>query len=248
LSCKKKIKNLGSFGVRHNALREIFLHFLSLANIAATREAPSLLPGTAARPADIFVPNFAATQAACLDFAVTHTQQPNIVECASVCAGAAAERYEVSIKDEKFGAACETAGLLLVPMVVEVFGRWGERSAEAFKLVCKASASRASEKVVSARSHIRRSLSIGLQRLNARILLAHKDPQAEFFAEPVDLPWQPDESLPPFADPVADALDERPLPDQACVKVLRVLHLSCLCGALSVDELGGPGWALHFVQ
>jgi hypothetical protein len=182
-------RHMGSFGVRHNALREIFLRFLSLANIAATREAPSLLPGTAARPADIFVPNFAATQAACLDFAVTHTQQTNIIECASVCAGAAAEQYEVSIKDEKFGAACASAGLLLVPMVVEVFGRWGQRSAEAFKFVSKASASRASEKVASAHSHIRRSLSIGLQRLNARILLAHKDPQAEVFAEPVDMPW-----------------------------------------------------------
>ena len=86
-------RSMGSFGVRHNALRELFLHFLSQADIPAEREAPSFLPGTAARPADIFVPNFTGTKPACLDFAVTHTLQPNILQCASVCGGAAAAQY-----------------------------------------------------------------------------------------------------------------------------------------------------------
>ena len=118
-----RLLHMGSFGVRHNALREVFMQFLAQGGVKdAAREAPSLLPGTAARPADIFIPNYAATRAACLDFAVTHTQQPSILDRASVCAGAAAERYEVAVKDMKFGAACEAAGLLLVPMVVEVIG------------------------------------------------------------------------------------------------------------------------------
>ena len=124
---------------------------------------------------------------------VTHTQQPNIIECASVCGGAAAVQYEVAVnvvhKDAKFGAECKVAGLSLVPMVVEVFGRWGERSREAFQLVSKACAHHASEKVASAGAHVRRSLSIGLQRLNARILLARMDPRSESFAEPVAMPW-----------------------------------------------------------
>ena len=124
--------------------------FLSLAGIPAEREAPSLLPGSAARPADTFVPNFAGTQAACLDFAVTHTQQSNILHCVSVCGGAAAERYEGAVKDAKFGEECQAAGLLLVRMVVEVFGRWGERSAEAMKLATKGCANRASERVAFA--------------------------------------------------------------------------------------------------
>ncbi len=84
----------------------------------------------------------------------------------------------------KFGAACEAAGLVLVPMVVETYGRWGERSAEAFQLVSKACANQASEKVAAAGVHIRRGLSVGLQRLNARILLARANPCAEIFMEP----------------------------------------------------------------
>ena len=189
-------RHMGGFGVRHNALREIFLHFLTQADIPAEREAPSLLPGTAARPADIFVPNFAGDKPACLDFAVTHTLQPNILQRASVCGGEAAAQYEVNVKEAKFGAQCEAAGLVLVPMVVEVFGRWGERAQEGFALVAKACASRASEKVAAAGAHIRRSLSLGLQRLNARILLAHRDPQTEIFAEPVAMSWSLAADLP----------------------------------------------------
>jgi len=204
-------RHAGSLGVRHNALREIFLDFLCRAGIGATREAPSLLPGSAARPADIFVPNFAAALPACLDFAVTHTQQPNILQRASVCGGAAAEQYEVAVKDAKFGAECKAAGLVLVPMVVEVFGRWGERSLEAFQLVSKAGASSTSEKVAAAGNHLRRSMSVGLQRLNARILLSRMDPRVKTFSEPIEEPGP----LTPEQEALMGERDEQPLHEEA---------------------------------
>ena len=101
---------------------------------------------------------------------------------------------------------------MLVPMVVEVFGRWGIRSEQAMKLASKGCANRASERVVAAGAHLRRSLSVTLQRLNARILLAHMDPASEVFADPVPLP--PDRGMRPFVDAVADAIDAaRPLQD-----------------------------------
>ena len=227
-------RHAGTLGVRHNALREIFLDFLGRAGIkGCSREAPSLLPGSAARPADIFVPNVAAAQSACLDFAVTHTQQPNILQCASVCGGAAAEQYETAVKEDKFGADCKKAGLLLVPMVVEVFGRWGERSQEAFQLIAKACANRASEKVAAAGNHLRRSMSVGLQRLNARILLSRVDPLAEVFPEPVAMPWGCDDMIPPSADPVAEALSAGVPPQAGMVEVVR---LSAQCGYLTLAE------------
>ena len=233
-------RHAGSLGVRHNALREIFLDFLDRAGIEATREAPSLLPGSAARPADIFVPNFAAAQPACLDFAVTHALQPNILQRASVCGGAAAEQHEVAVKEEKFGAECKAAGLLLVPMVVEVFGRWGEWSLEAFQLVSKAGASRASERVVAAGNHLRRSMSIGLQRLNARILLSRMDPLVELFSEPAAMPSDSGEGL-HCVDPVADALAARPPPEAGMMQAVR---LSAECGYISVVELASVFRAL----
>ncbi len=44
------------------------------------------------------------------------------------------------------------------------------------------------------------------QCLNARILLAHRDPQTEIFAEPVAMSLCLDSDLRPFEDGVADFL------------------------------------------
>ena len=73
--------HMGGLGVRHNALRDVWLKYLKLAGVPAQAEAPSLLPGSAARPADIFVPDFVPPDAksatpACLDFAITHPSNP----------------------------------------------------------------------------------------------------------------------------------------------------------------------------
>ena len=100
----------------------------------------------------------------------------------------AAQHYEVGVKVKTFGQQCEDAGLVLVPMVVEVFGRWGQRAEEVFKLISKACSNRASETSKAAGAHIRRSFSICLQRLNARILLSRSNPLAEVFGEPLALP------------------------------------------------------------
>ena len=70
-------------------------------------------------------------------------------------------------------------------MAVEVFGTWGERSEEAFTLVSKACGNRASKTARAAGAHIRRSLSVCLQRLNARILLSRMNFLAEVFGEPL---------------------------------------------------------------
>ncbi len=59
------------------------------------------------------MPNFAGDKPACLDFAVTRTLQPNILQRASVCGGEAAAQYEVNVKEAKFGAQCEAASAAL---------------------------------------------------------------------------------------------------------------------------------------
>ena len=116
----------------------------------------------------------------------------------------------------------------------EVFGRWGERSQEAFPLISKAGAHRASEKVVAAGNHLRRSMSIGLQRLNARILLSRMDPLTEVFSEPVAMPWSCGDMLTPSAVPAAEALSARAPPQAGMVDAVR---LSAQCGYLILAEL-----------
>ena len=91
----------GYVGIRHNALRDELLHACKSACLNPGRETPFLLPGSDQRPADVFLRFFEKGQPACLDLACIHTQQPKYIKYASVETGAATDRYEVDVKEEK---------------------------------------------------------------------------------------------------------------------------------------------------
>ena len=95
------------------------------------------------------------------------------------------------------------------------------------------------EKVVAAGNHLRRSMSVGLQRLNARIMLSRMDPASDVFSEPVAMPSSG--LLPAAADPVLETLAARPPPQNGMVDVVR---LSAQCGFLTPAELVGALRAL----
>ena len=172
----------GGLGIRHNALREVFLHFCTLAHLPALREAPALLAGSACRPADVLIlPSITLSmdRPTCLDFAVTHPQQPNYVNRASVCAAAAAEEYELKVKYPMYKDKCEEEKLDFIPMVVDCFGAWGPSSNEAFNILAKAAANRQNVTAERSLSNIKRSLSVVLQRHNARTILALAPPDVD---------------------------------------------------------------------
>jgi hypothetical protein len=152
-----------------------------------------------------------------------------------MCGGAAAAQYEVVVKVKKFGKQCADAGLVLVPMVVEVFGTWGERSEEVFALVSKACGNRASERAKAAGAHIRRSLSVCLQRLNARIMLSHTNPLAEVFGEPLAMPPSRHPSQP---DEVAETLTAFDAAPPAMVEVMRLAWASGFLSGADKELLG----------
>ena len=82
---------------------------------------PSLVPGSASRPADVFLPTWERGQPAALDVTVVSTlQNRTVAEAASVSGYAlsvARERKVVSHSE-----ACQSAGVSFVPMVVETLG------------------------------------------------------------------------------------------------------------------------------
>jgi hypothetical protein len=183
--------HLGGLGVRHNKLRDVWLRYFKLAGIPAQKEAPSLLPGSAARPADIFVPHFLPPDAdtakqACLDFAVTHPQQPSTLKRAGEVCGYSANEYAETVKEAKFGGQCTAAGVVLVPMVVETFGRWDSRADEVFAFVAKGSGARAGAGTERAASFLRRSLAVCLQRCNVHTLLGRLDPNGPELDDPFE--------------------------------------------------------------
>ena len=179
LTCKKT----GLKVLRHNALREACLRHCELGGIEAEREAPGLFPGSSERPADVLLraspalsklklPDFSGSQSVCLDFAVTHTLQTNYINRASVEAGAAAAGYEETVKDEKYSEECKKNGLKFVPMVMEVYGVWGQRASPVLKFIARAVANRKKLDEELATSYLHRTCSVVLQRHNAHALKA----------------------------------------------------------------------------
>ena len=120
--------------------------FCTIANWLRSKPSAKLLVflNSSARPADvllpkqIFIEGYSASMPTCLDFAVTHTQQPLSLDCASVTTGAAAGRYEESVKAPRHMEECKENGLNIIPMVVEEFGAWGLKSAPVFSFVSRA--------------------------------------------------------------------------------------------------------------
>ena len=175
----------GGLGVRHNALREAFIHFCKLAGITGVkREVRGLIPGTNERPADVLLPPASSCLAipsfsskpACLDFAVTHAQQPSVIQSASKVTAAAAERYENKVKYPRYGKSCADNNLVFVPMIVEAHGAWGPSSKKVFKFVTKAAAYSTRASSDRAASHLLQNLSVVLQRQNVLTILKHHPP------------------------------------------------------------------------
>ena len=110
------------------------------------------------------------------------------------------------MKVAKFGAECGAAGVVLVPMVVETFGRWGAGTDPVFDFVAKASAARGNATAERAAAFLRRSLAVCLQRSNVRTLLGRLDANAPALEQPVELALEePEDSV--FVDDVRELLD-----------------------------------------
>ena len=172
--------------MRHNALREVLFLGCESARLRPQRETPFLLGNSTERPADVFVPAFSLGQPACFDCAVTQTQQPKYVKDASMSGGAAANRYKAAVKESRYAAKCSD-GLSFYPMVVEVYGGWGSKSAprvHEFKCIAKMISSRSGISKGAAKHRMFERLSITLQRYNARALLARVDPSSPLLEDP----------------------------------------------------------------
>ena len=96
-----------------------------------------------------------------------------------------AHGHEEKVKEEKYAEACKRQGLLFVPMVVEVFGVWGQKAQPIFKFITRAVANHKNLDEDLAVTYFQRSCSVVLQRHNARALLRHRDPNSATVDGPV---------------------------------------------------------------
>ncbi len=127
-----------------------------------------------------------------------------ILKRAGEVCGFAAKEYADKVKVAKFGAECEAAGVGLVPMVVETFGRWGAGADQVFDFA-KASAARGNATAERASAFLRRSLAVCLQCSNVQSTLGRLDPSAPTLEQPVELALEgPEDSV--FVDDMRELL------------------------------------------
>ena len=112
---------------RHDSLRDALFSAAQSAALAPRKEMPSLIPGSASRPVDVFLPTWERGQPAALDVTVVSTLQNRTVAGAASVSG-----YALSVARERKVAAhseaCQSAGVSFVPMVVETLGGWDEEA------------------------------------------------------------------------------------------------------------------------
>ena len=108
---------------RHNAVRDVLFNAAQSAALAPTKEAPNLVPGSSARPADILLPYWCRGRPAALDVSVISPLQRLTLADAASTQGHAL-RYGVHRKLTSNLPACQVAGVDFPPIVVETLGGW----------------------------------------------------------------------------------------------------------------------------
>ena len=127
------------------------------------------------RPADIFLPNWQLGQPAALDFAVSSGLRVGFLE-ESARDGSFSGRTYAELKRKHLDTAsqCLSEGLAFVPMVCEAHGGgWEAEAVRVWKNVAKTAAIVSGETSAPLRfEHIMQTLSVTLQRANARAILS----------------------------------------------------------------------------
>ena len=110
---------------RHDSIRDAIFSVAQSAALAPRKEAPSLIPSSRSRPADIYLPNWKRGQPAALDVTVISTMQQLAQAGAASTPG-----YALHVGEERKMAAhaeaCRSVGVLFVPIVAETLGGLSE--------------------------------------------------------------------------------------------------------------------------
>ena len=165
----------GDVVTRYNHLRDSFADFCRRACLAPELERGCGLTSTKdkTRPADVLVPNWSLSRSAAFDLKVINPLNSNFLFGVSMTSGYTAELGEKD-KHSNNDIPCTERGWVCVPLVVEVFGGWGNEAQEALSRVAKKLAIRTSCFWPEVLASMYCRLGITLMCQNARALLGRR--------------------------------------------------------------------------
>ena len=156
---------------RHNALRDVLFTAAQAAALSPRREVSSLVPGSASRPADIFVPSWVQGQPAALDVTVISPLQQLTLSQASATRG-----FALSFAEERKNIVhfddCRRVGVLFVPLAVETIGGWSQSACSVIQSIGRHLGSRRGLDPHQVSMHLFQRLSVTLWRFNAHMWLS----------------------------------------------------------------------------
>ena len=162
-----RIRNIS----RHNAIRDVLFSAARSAALAPTREAPSLVPDSHSRPADILLPTWSRGCPAALDVhVISPLQQLTLHEAASTPGHAL--QVGVRRKLTSHLSACRSAGVDFIPVVVETLGGLAEDTIFIIRFLWEAIAQRSTPQESSTCSkQLFHRVAVTLWRGNASLWL-----------------------------------------------------------------------------
>ena len=153
---------------RHDSIRDAVYSAAQSAALAPRKEAPSVIPGSSSRPADVYLPNWKRGQPAALDIHVISTMQQQTLVGASTTPG-----HALRVGEERKMAAhagpCRAAGVTFIPLVVESLGGWSEEAIYTIKSIGRLQGQRLGIPPPETTRHLFQRLSISLWRGNASL-------------------------------------------------------------------------------
>ena len=157
---------------RHNEICNILFKTAQKAGLGPAREFRGLIPGTAARPADVFLRSWDRGKDAALDVTVITPLQSAVVDREAQESGYALQ-YAWDRKMRNAFDACDAQRISFIPLPVETFGGWhpiAERQIS--RLGRELARSPANVSQDSASKHLFQRLSLSIQKGNAALILS----------------------------------------------------------------------------
>ena len=168
---------------RHNMLRDCLFTTCATACLGPRKEDRALIPGTNARPADIFLPGWSGGKDTALYVTVVNPLQQQYLHQSAVTPGHAL----VKAHDRKMATHwenCRAAGIVFQPLAIDTLGAWGESTIKEVKKIGCALARQTGGEESEVMRHLVQCLSVILMRINANLMINrghHRDqPQIDW--------------------------------------------------------------------
>ena len=108
---------------KHNHVRDALYQAAVQAGLGPVKEADGLIPGSDARPADVFLRHWHEGRDAAIDFTVVNPLQAALVARVAQD-GDNRVAHAHKLKMDKYGVLCQAEGIAFLPMAVDTFGGW----------------------------------------------------------------------------------------------------------------------------